>query len=324
MEKRMNKTAVFALALCAFAATALAQSYPTKPIRMVVTFPPGGSSDTIARLIGPRLTEKLGQPIVVDNRPGGGGGIGADVVAKAAPDGYTLLVGAAGGLALNPVIYPNTPYDPVKDFAPITLLVTSPFIVAVNPAVTPVNSLKDLIALVKSKPGMPFGSGGTGTGMHLAGELFRMMVHADMTHVPYKGNGPALTDLVGGQIPVAFTDLGSTPPFAKSGRIRILAIASATRTALAPELPTAAEAGLPGWEALGWFGLVAPAATPRPIVQRLNAEVVTILKAPDIHEKILATGNEPAPTTPEAFGEYIRAEVSRWAKVVKESGGKFE
>jgi len=322
--KRVTRAAFFAITACTFAAAVHAQNYPTKPIRMVVTFPPGGSSDTIARLIGPRLTEKFGQPIIVDNRPGGGGGIGADVVAKAAPDGYSLLVGAAGGLALNPVIYPNTPYDPVKDFAPITLLVTSPFIVAVNPSVTPVNNLKELIALVKSKPGMPFGSGGTGTGMHLAGELFRMLINVPMTHVPYKGNAPALTDVAGGQIPMAFTDLGSTPPFTKGGRVKVLAIASATRSALAPELPTAAEAGLPGWEALGWFGLVAPAATPRPIVQRLNAEVVAILKAPDIHDKILATGNEPAPTTPEAFGEYIRAEVARWGKVVRESGGKFE
>lgn len=317
----MKKWSLFALAL--FASTAIAQ-YPVKPIHVVVTFPPGGSSDTIARLIGPRLGATLGQPIIVDNRPGGGGGIGADLVARAAPDGYTLLVGAAGGLALNPVIYEKTPYDPVKDFAPITLLVTSPFIVAVNPSVTPVNNLKELIALVKSKPGMPFASGGTGTGMHLAGELFKMMVQAQMTHVPYKGNGPALSDLVGGQVPIAFVDLGSTPQFMKSGRIRILAVAAATRTALAPDIPTGAEAGLPGWEALGWFGLVAPAATPRAIVQRLNTETVAILKDSEIRKKILATGNEPAPTTPEAFGEYIRAELARWSKVVKASGQKFE
>ena len=317
----MNKMTLAALAL--FAGSAFAQ-YPVKPIHLVVTFPPGGSSDTVARLIGPRLGATLGQPIIVDNRPGGGGGIGAELVARAAPDGYTLLVGAAGGLALNPVIYEKTPYDPVKDFAPITLLVTSPFIVAINPSVVPVSNLKELIALVKSKPGMPFASGGTGTGMHLAGELFKMMVQAQMTHVPYKGNGPALSDLIGGQVPMAFTDLGSTPQFMKSGRIRILAVAAAHRTPLAPDIPTGAEAGLPGWEALGWFGLVAPAATPRPIVRRLNTETVAILKDPDIREKILATNNEPAPTTPEAFGEYIRSEVARWSKVVKASGQKFE
>lgn len=313
-----------ASALAMAAAAVSAQSYPTKPIRLVVTFPPGGSSDTIARIVGPKLGERLGQPVIVENRPGGGGSIGADAVAKSAPDGYTLVVGAAGGLALNAVIYPKLPYDPARDFAPVTLLVTSPFIVAVNPANLPVNSVRELIAFLKGKPGQAFASGGTGTGMHLAGELFRQMAGADMTHVPYKGNGPALTDLVGGQVPVAFTDLGSTPPFAKAGRIRILAVASARRSALAPDVPTAAESGLPGWEALGWFGVAAPAGTPVAVVQRLNAEITAILRQPDMRERILATGNEPAPTTPEEFGSFIREEIARWGKVVKDSGSKFE
>ena len=301
-----------------------AQTYPLKPLRLVVTFPPGGSSDTIARLVAPKLGERLGQPVIADNRPGGGGSIGADMVAKSAPDGYTLVVGAAGGLALNAVIYPKLPYDPAKDFAPITLLVTSPFIVAVNPANSPAGTLKELIANIQAKPGQPFASGGTGTGMHLAGELFKLMLAADMTHVPYKGNGPALTDLAGGQVPMAFTDLGSTPPFARSGRIRILAVASAKRSALAPDIPTAAEAGLPGWEALGWFGVAAAAGTPQPIVQRLNSEITAILRQPDMRERILATGNEPAPTTPEEFGSFIREEIARWGKVVKDSGQRFD
>ncbi len=315
--------ALFTVAMMG-ATTAGAQIYPSKSVRLVVTFPPGGSSDTIARLVAPKLGERLGQPVIVDNRPGGGGSIGADMVAKSAPDGYTLVVGAAGGLALNVVIYPKLPYDPAKDFSPITLLVTSPFIVAVHPSNTQVTTLKELIANIKAKPGQPFASGGTGTGMHLAGELFKLMLAADMTHVPYKGNGPALIDLAGGQVPMAFTDLGSTPPFAKSGRIRILAVASAKRSALAPEVPSAAEAGLPGWEALGWFGVAAAAGMPQPIVQRLNSEITAILRQPDMRERILATGNEPAPTTPEEFGTFIREEISRWGKVVKDSGQRFD
>lgn len=322
MNSWLRSTLIAATACAAIAAQA--QTYPTKPIRVIVTFPPGGSSDTVTRLISPRLSERLGQPIVIENRPGGGGGIGADVVAKSAPDGYTLVVGAQGGLALNTIFYPNLPYDPLKDFAPITLLVKSPFVVSVNPAVTPVGSVKELIALLKTQRGTPFASGGTGSGMHLAGELFKLMANLDMTHVAYKGNGPALTDLAGGQVPLAFTDLGSTSAFLKSGRIRALAVTSRQRTPLAPDIPSATEAGLPAWVASGWFGLAAPAGTPSAVISRLNAETTATLRQSDVRKRILATYIEPSPTTPEEFGDFIRAEIANWSKVVREAGVKLE
>ena len=322
MNSWLRNTLIAATACAAIAAQA--QTYPTKPIRVIVTFPPGGSSDTVTRLISPRLSERLGQPIVIENRPGGGGGIGADAVAKSAPDGYTLVVGAQGGLALNTIFYPNLPYNPLKDFAPITLLVKSPFVVSVNPAVTPVGSVKELIALLKPQRGTPFASGGTGSGMHLAGELFKLMANLDMTHVAYKGNGPALTDLAGGQVPLAFTDLGSTPAFLKSGRIRALAVTSRQRTPLAPDIPSATEAGLPAWVASGWFGLAAPAGTPSAVISRLNAETTATLRQSDVRKRILATYNEPSPTTPEEFGDFIRAEIANWSKVVRDAGVKLE
>jgi tripartite-type tricarboxylate transporter receptor subunit TctC len=322
MNSWLRNTLVAATACAAIAAQA--QTYPTKPIRVIVTFPPGGSSDTVTRLISPRMSERLGQPIVIENRPGGGGGIGADAVAKSAPDGYTLVVGAQGGLALNTIFYPNLPYNPLKDFAPITLLVKSPFVVSVNPAVTPVGSVKELIALLKTQRGTPFASGGTGSGMHLAGELFKLMANLDMTHVAYKGNGPALTDLAGGQVPLAFTDLGSTPAFLKSGRIRALAVTSRQRTSLAPDIPSATEAGLPAWVASGWFGLAAPAGTPSAVISRLNAETTATLRQSDVRKRILATYNEPSPTTPEEFGDFIRAEIANWSKVVRDAGVKLE
>ena len=322
MNSWLRNTLIAATACAAIAAQA--QTYPTKPIRVIVTFPPGGSSDTVTRLISPRLSERLGQPIVIENRPGGGGGIGADAVAKSAPDGYTLVVGAQGGLALNTIFYPNLPYNPLKDFAPITLLVKSPFVVSVNPAVTPVDSVKDLIARLKTQRGTPFASGGTGSGMHLAGELFKLMANLDMTHVAYKGNGPALTDLAGGQVPLAFTDLGSTSAFLKSGRIRALAVTSRQRTPLAPDIPSATEAGLPAWVASGWFGLAAPAGTPSAVISRLNAETTATLRQSDVRKRILATYNEPSPTTPEEFGDFIRAEIANWSKVVRDAGVKLE
>ena len=322
---RTARVRILALAfLACVAAAASAQTWPVKPVRIVVTFPPGGSSDTVTRIVAPRLGERLGQTVVVENRPGAGGGIGADLVAKSAPDGYTLLVGAQGGLALNTIFYPSLPYDPVKDFAPITLLVTSPFTVLVNPAVTPVASAQDLVALLKTKRGTPYASGGTGSGMHLAGELFRLIAAVDISHVPYKGNAPAIVDLIGGQVPVAFADLGSVSSQLRSGRVRALAVASAERTQLAPEVPSATEAGMPEWKAVGWFGLVAPAATPRAIVGRLNAETTAILRQADMRERILATYNEPSPTTPGEFGDFIRSEIATWSKVIRESGIRIE
>jgi tripartite-type tricarboxylate transporter receptor subunit TctC len=315
-----------ALSLALLAGHAAAQAYPAKPVRIVVTFPPGGSTDIIARILSPELATRLGQPFVVDNRPGGGGGrsIGAGIVTKSAPDGYTLLIAGGSSFYSLSTSPDRVPYDPEKDLTPITLLVTSPMIISVNPSLLPVNSIKELLPVLKSKPGLAFGSGGLGSGMHLAGELFKLMARADMIHVPYKGNGPVLNDLMGGQIPMAFTDLGSASRFIKGGRLRVLAVASAKRSANAPGIPTAAESGLPGWEALGSFGLFAPGGTPAAIVQLLNKEVTQLLRRPDIAERILATGNEPAPTTPEQYTQFIRQEIPRWNKVAKESGAKFD
>jgi len=319
---------LFAFALALAAAQAGAQAYPVKPVHIVVTFPPGGSTDAIARILSPSLAERLGQPIVVDNRPGGGGGrgsIGATFVTHAAPDGYTLLIAGNNAFyTLSTAPSAPPPYDPVKDFTPITLLVKSPMVISVDPSVLAVQSIKELIPLLKSKPGIAFGSGGQGSGMHLAGELFKLLTSADMTHVPYKGNGPALNDLIGGQIPIAFTDLGSVTRFIKSGRVRVLAVAAAERSALAPDIPTGAESGLPGWEALGTFGLHGPGGTPAAIVHRLNAEVTALLRRADIRERILATGNEPAPMTPEEYVRFILREVPRWNKIARDSGQKFD
>ncbi|OGA05487.1 MAG: hypothetical protein A3I00_03460 [Betaproteobacteria bacterium RIFCSPLOWO2_02_FULL_64_12] len=300
-------------------------SYPSRPIRLIVHFPPGGSTDTVSRIFGPVLAERLGKPVIVDNRPGGNGVIGAEIAAKSAPDGHTLFVASASVLVLNPILRQNLPYDPLRDFVPITRLVTSPFIVAINPSLIPAASVRELIAAVKAKPGqVAFASGGNGSAMHLAGELFRLLAGLEMIHVPYKGNGPAMADLAGGQVPMAFVDLGSTSAFSKSGRVRILAIAASQRTTLAPELPTAAESGLPNWEALGWYGLVAPAGTPADIINRVNTEMIAILKLPEIRARIVATGSEPAPNTPGEFDGYIKSEIGKWTKVIKEAGIKVE
>ena len=318
---------VFSLLLVAFfAAASFAQDYPSKPVRIVVSFPPGGSTDIIARLLSPALQERTGQPFLVENRPGGSGGrsVAGGVVTKAAPDGYTLLI--AGGSSFYSLNRPGDqqPYDPLKDLTPITLLVTSPFIIAISPSMLPANSIKELIPMIKAKPGIPFGSGGAGSGMHLAGELFKFMIKADMTHIPYKGNVPAVNDLMGGQIPIAFTDLGSVNRFLKDSRVRVLAVASAKRSANAPDIPTAAESGLPGWEALGSFGFFAPGGTPMPVLRRVNSEVTALLRRPDLVERILATGNEPAPMTIEEYSHFIQVEIPRWNKLAQESGAKFD
>ena len=325
MRRSMTGLSMAMCVLLAAGAVQAQTAYPSRPVRMVVTFPTGGSSDLIARIISPPLSDRLGKPVLVENRPGASGVIGAEVVAKAPPDGHTLLVaGTSSVMGLNSVLIPNLPYDP-KELAPITRLVTSPFIIAVNTSMLPVGSVKELLALLKAKPQiLSFGSGGNFSGMHLAGENFKAMFKLDLQHVGYKGNGPALADLAGGQIPIAFTDLGSTGPYLKSGRIKILAVAASQRSALAPDLPTIAEAGLPTWEALGSFGLITTAGTPVAVINRINAEVTRILRQPDVRERILATGNEPAPNTPEEFASFINSEIVKWTRVIKESGIKME
>ena len=325
----MNRVLSLLLAIsCAALAGAPAHSqssYPNRPVRMLVAFPPGGSSDVIARNISPLLSERLGKPFVVEYRPGASGAIAAQVTAKAPPDGHILMIaGTSTVMGLNSVLIPDLPYDP-KELAPITLLVTTPFVVAVNPSMLPVGSVKDLLALLKAKPQpVSFGSGGNFSGMHLAGEYFKKIFGLDIQHVGYKGNGPALTDVAGGQIPMAFVDLGSVGPFMKSGRVKILAVAAKQRSALAADIPTTAEAGLPVWEALGSFGLFTTAGTPPDTINRVAAEVGRILRLPDIRERILVTGSEPAPTTPDEFTGFINSEVAKWVRVIRESGIKLE
>ena len=301
---------------------ARAQSWPAKPIRFIVSFPPGGSADIIARALAQKLSEpgSLGQQVLVDNRAGAGGNIGVDLAAKSAPDGYTIVLGAAGAIVINQSLMGGLPYDPQKDLAPISLLATIPIVLAVHPS-TPANSVRELIALARSKP-LAFASAGNGTAMHLSGELFKLKAGLDLQHVPYKGSGPAVTDLMGGQVPVAFVDLSSALPHIRSGRVRALAVAGGKRTITAPEIPTIAESGVPGYDAVGWFGLFAPAGTPRDIINRLNAEVRRIMQLPDVRERALSSGAEPAADTPEEFAAYIRTEIPKWAEVVKVSGAK--
>ena len=297
--------------------------YPTKPIRVVVTFPPGGSADAVVRMLVPRLTEKLGQQVVVDNRPGAGGNIGLSIVAKAPPDGYTLGVGAAGALAVNSSLYAQMPFDPLKDFEPVGMLAAIPFVIVGNPA-QPARSLKELISLAKSQPGkLSIGHGGNGTAMHLTGALFTQMADIKMVEVPYKGTGPAVMDVLGNQIPLAVADLPASLQHIKAGKLVAYAVSSPQRLPVLPDVPTVAEAGLAGYDSTGWFGVVAPAGTPPAIVARLNAEINAALKDEQIKSSMRNLGVEPAPGTPEAFDAYIRGETVKWANVVKRANIKM-
>lgn len=297
--------------------------YPSKPIRIIVTFPPGGSADSMVRMLVPRLTEKLGQQVVVDNRPGAGGNIGLSIVAKAPPDGYTLGVGAAGALAVNSSLYAQMPFDPLKDFEPVGMLAAIPFVIIGNPA-QPARSLKELISLAKSQPGkLSIGHGGNGTAMHLTGALFTQMADVKMVEVPYKGTGPAVMDVLGNQIPLAVADLPGSLQHIKAGKLVAYAVTSPQRLPVLPDVPTVAEAGLAGYDSTGWFGVVAPAGTPPAIVARLNAEINAALKDEQIKSSMRNLGVEPAPGTPEAFDAYIRAETVKWANVVKRANIKM-
>jgi len=326
---RTLRTALVALAgaaTLALATTADAQAptYPTKPIRIVVPFPAGGATDILARAAAQRLTEAWGQSVVVDNRPGAGGNIGAELVAKSAPDGYTLLMGTVGTHAINASLYAKMPYDHVKDFAPVILVAGVPNVLVVNPAV-PANSVQELIAYAKANPGkLNFASSGAGTSIHLSGELFKVMAGVQMTHVPYKGSAPALQDLIGGQVQLMFDNLPPSLPQIKAGKLRALGVTSATRAPALPDTPTIAESGLTGFEASSWFGLLAPAGTPPAVIARLNGEIATWLGTPEAKEKLLALGANAAGGTPEDFAKHIAAETAKWAKVVKESGAKVD
>src|SRR5215213_5048448 len=312
------------IALLALAAPAGAQApYPQKPIRMVVPFPPGGGTDILARLFGQKMSETLGQQVIVDNRGGAGGTVGTDIAAKAPPDGYTLILVSASH-AINPGLYGKLPYDSINDFAPITQLATSPGILVVNPSL-PVKSVKDLIALARAKPGqINYASAGSGTPPHLAGELFKVMAKIDMVHVPYKGNAPAFTDVIGGQVSLIFPTMPSAMPFIKSGKLRPIAVTSAKRSPVAPDIPTIAESGLAGYEATSWYGILAPARTPPQIVARLHEVLVSVIGAPDMKDKLAAQGLDPVGNTPQQFAAVIKSEIAKWTKVVKASGAKPE
>ncbi len=321
---RILKRAASLLVLALIAAGAGAQTYPAKPIRLVVPFPPGGTTDILAREVGQRLSQSFGQSVVVDNRPGAAGNIGSELVAKSAPDGYTLLMATVGTHAINPSLYAKMPYDHVKDFAPVILVASVPNVLEVTPSL-PVYTVADLIKLAKEKPGqINFASSGSGTSIHLSGELFKAMAGVDMTHVPYKGSAPAIADLIGGQVQVMFDNLPSSLPQIKAGKLRAIAMTSAQRAPALPEVPTIAESGLPGFEASSWFGLVAPAGTPPAIIARINAEVNQWLQSPEAKEKLLAQGAAAAGGSPEQFAAYISAETEKWARVVKASGAKVD
>jgi tripartite-type tricarboxylate transporter receptor subunit TctC len=301
-----------------------AQAWPNHAIRMVVPFSAGsGGTDLMARLIEQRLSASLGQRIVIDNRPGAGGVPATDIVAKAAPDGYTLLMTNVS-LAANPYLYAKLPFDPLKDLAPVTMINSAPLLLVVHPSV-PVTSVKELLAYAKSHPGkLNYGSGGVGSTPHLASELFKSLSGNDAVHVPYKGGAPALNDLVGGQLSFMIENMAGTMPFVKAGKLRALAITSAQRSPLAPELPTMGEAGVPGYEVIGWNGIVAPRGTPPEIVARLQTEVARILRLPEVRQQMAALGAEPVGNTPEEFGAFIKAEMVRWGTVIKEKGIRAE
>jgi len=302
----------------------LAQTYPTKPIRLIVPYPPGGGNDTLARLFGARLTEAWGQQVVVDNRPGAGTIIGTQIAARAVPDGYTLLLSSIATHAIAPNLYAKPGYDPVKDFAPITLLAVAPTVVCVNPSV-PAKSLKDLIALAKAKPGeLKFASGGLATPPHMAGEIFASMTGIKLVHVPYKGGGPAHAGLLGGESTMMFDTAASILPHVRAGKLRALAIARSQRLPEYPDLPTFAEAGVSGYEVNAWYSMHAPAGVPKEIIARLNGELVRILKIPDIQQRLKVLGSEGIGNSPEEFGKFVRAESIKYAKAIRQAGVRVE
>ncbi len=299
---------------------AAAQPYPAKPIRIIVPFTPGGSTDIVARVVGQKLGEALGAQVIIDNRPGAGGTIGAELAAKAAPDGYTLLMGHIGTLAVNPALYLKLPYDPVRDFAPISLTAVVPNLLVVHPSL-PVKSVRELIALSRSRPGqLNYGSSGPGGTPYLAVEYLKMMAKLNIVQIPYKGAAPMIVDLMGGHLALTITGIPPLLPHVKSGRLRALAVATSQRLPLLPELPTIAEAALPGYEATSWYGLLAPAATPQNIIARLNAETVKAVRSPDVAARLAGEGAQPTAGTPEEFGAFIKSEIARWGKVIKAAG----
>lgn len=310
-----------ALLACA-AGTAGAQAWPSKPIKLVVPYPPGGSADILARAIGQKLSDGIGQAVVVDNRPGAGTAIGAEATAKAPPDGYTIMLGTVSSHAINPALTPGLKYDPVKDFAPVSLVASIPFVLLVHPSL-PAKTVPELIALAKAKPGaLNFSSAGSGTSNHLAGELFKSMTKTFMVHIPYRGSAPALADLLAGQVNLMFDLVLTAQPHVKSGAARALAVTGRERSSALPGVPTVAESGVPGYEVSAWFGFFAPAGTPANIVATLNAETVKAMRLPDLKERLASQGADAVTSTPEQFAGYVKEELGKWTRVVKASGMK--
>ena len=299
-----------------------APAWPTKPVKIVVTFPPGGAPDTLARVLADKWTQALGQTFTVDNKPGAGGNIGADFVAKSAGDGSTLLIATVGTHAINPALYSAMPYNHIKDFTPVSFLASTPNLLVVNNAV-PAKNVKELIALAGKTP-LTFGSSGSGTSIHLSGELFNTLAGVKMQHIPYKGRAQAVPDLLGGRITMIFDNMPSALPLVKSGDVRAIAVTSAKRSAAAPDIPTLAESGLPGFEASSWFALMAPAGLPKEVLARINAETARVMSLPDVRDKLTQLGLDVAPGSSEALASHIQTETTKWAKLVKESGAKLD
>lgn len=296
--------------------------YPVKPIRMVVPFTPGGSNDLLGRVLAQKLHATWGQPVIIDNRPGGGSTIGVETVVRAVPDGYTLLL-TSGGIASNVSLY-KLSFNPVKDLAPVALLAQMPYLLAVHPSV-PAKSALELINLAKAQPGkLTFASSGVGTSSHLTGEMFRLQAKIDMLHIAFKGGGPAVNAVIGGEVQAVFNVITGTLPYARSGKLRALGVSTSRRIEVAPDLPTISESGLPGYEVIAWYNLFAPAGTPRPVIDKINAEINRILQQPDVRERLLTLGVVPLSGTPEALGDYLQFEITRWAKLIREAGIKAE
>jgi tripartite-type tricarboxylate transporter receptor subunit TctC len=325
MKHFVRTLCVLALAATSsIASFAQSADYPKQPVRIIVTFPPGGSADAVVRMLVPRLNATLGQPVIVDNRPGAGGNIGLAIVAKAPPDGYTIGVGAAGALSANISLYEKMPFEPLKDFKPVSMLAAIPFVIVGNPSVQ-AKTQKELIALAKSQPDkFSIAHGGNGTAMHLSAALFAQMADAKIVEVPYKGSGPAALAVLAGNVPLAVVDLPSSLQQIKAGKLVAYAVTSPQRLPQLPDVPTVSEAGLAGYDSTGWFGVVAPVGTPDAIVHKLNAEIVAALNDEQVKAKMRNLGVEPAPTTPEQFGAYIRSETAKWAKVIKQANIKID
>jgi len=322
MNRRILLTAA-AAAICTLstgAASAQADAYPSKPIKWVVPFPPAGAMDNIARTLGEQMGRKLGQTFVIENRPGAGGNIGVDSVAKSAPDGYTMMI-VANGMAVNKFLYGKLSYDPVKNFAPVSLIAVVPNVLVTNAAQSKAKSVADVIAQAKAQPGKAtYASAGNGTSIHLAGELFASMAQVDMLHVPYKGSGPAVTDLIGGQVDYMFDSITSAMPHIQSGKLRALGVTTAKRSSALPNVPTIAEAGLPGYDVSPWFAVYMPAGTPKPVVDKINAALLEAMKLPEVKARFAAIGAEPIGSTPEQLAAHLDAEMAKWGKIIQERG----